>query len=349
MTYFVGGGPVKPLDNLCYLAVATLGKSRGSLFDVSMKFPFDLRLSVSHRTVCPGSRSHFWCRGQAFLGYTSQTNQKLPPRRGSAMHAKLCNLFVLLILMLPVNATPTNPSVIELSKAQRIESAALGEAGRPSTIFAAYDTLLRSVATVDKNDLLWLKSHGKPAARVYAAYLLYKKDPVVGRHALLELLDDDTEIEAQSGCEVFKTSVSVVGGSLVTTGQWDGTVGRNSAAGESIYVSELMKAPMFADSTGGESGRYLEWLVFQAARTNARSLNPVDLNKILASGTPAGRLYAAILQDASGKFPKHAGFGKLATDSSKVTYATGCKRMETTVGEVAKALKEKGQFLNFRI
>lgn len=246
------------------------------------------------------------------------------------------------------NTTVERPDreIVELSKASRLEGATIGEGG-PSKVFALYRALCANSAKISMKDLLWLKGNGTPAARVYASYLMNQKDPSAGTRAFLELLDDDTALEYQSGCEVLRSSVSDVGRQVVATGRFldfDLVVVR----AHPMYVSELSKAAVFANEVGSESGRHVEYLIYDAALKSARQLTTKDLDALMAGPSSAGRLYAALLQDASGKYPKSRGYDHLVKDNSKVLYQNGCKGMHSTVAEIAQALRDKGNFYGFK-
>jgi hypothetical protein len=235
-----------------------------------------------------------------------------------------------------------------LSKAKQLESSHLGDCAARSENFAAYKKLADNVQSLTMDDLMWLKANGTPASRVYAAFLAYKKDPAAGQHSFLEFLDDDTPLSYQTGCEVMQDKVSDIGKAIVATGKYLDFEGTTSG-GTPIYVNVLSKAKVFADSFGGEGGRNLEWLVYDAARQWATALDPKDLATMLTKATPAGKLYAAVLQDSSGKTAKHAGFNALLADKSQLQYLSGCKASHLTLGEAAKKLKETGRLYNFQL
>ena len=235
-------------------------------------------------------------------------------------------------------------SITELSKAKRLESGLIGEGGK-SKLFEAYAQLQKLIGSVSMQDLMWLRSNSTPAGRVYGVLLTRAKDPAQGNHAILELLDDDTPLEYLSGCEVLKSSVSEIGRALVATGKYLDL--QNSAQVKPLYVSELAHAKVFADEVGGESGRSLEYLVFDAARQNVRALRSADLQEVIAKGSPAGKLYAAILLATITQTEKSKAYAPLLNDSAKVTYLSGCKVADYEVREIAKQLQQTGRFHNF--
>lgn len=70
---------------------------------------------------------------------------------------------------------------------------------------------------------------------------------------------------------------------------------------------------------------------------------------LLKTGTPAGRLYGAVLLWQSGRVGPNQSFALLATDKSAVAYQNGCKVIQTTVGEIATSLMDKQSFPGFQV
>lgn len=240
-----------------------------------------------------------------------------------------------------------NPQIIQLSKAETLEGSTIGE-GCKSKHFAAFLALRAAASNVSTQDIMWLQANGKPAAKIYAAFLAYAKDKDNGTHYFEELLDNDTPVEYQSGCEVFNTSLSAIARSVIATGKYldfDATITGDTP----IYARELERATIFADQLGAESGRHLEYLIFAAALEHAKELQKKDLEKLITSASPAGRIYAAILQNASGKFQKNAGLTRLNTDAASVSYVSGCKASKYQVREIARQLLATGKFHNFKL
>lgn len=261
-----------------------------------------------------------------------------------------CTIVLLLLSSTVVKSVEqVDPSISALSKAKRLTNSLAGE-GQASSDFICFSGLVTKKAKLKKSDLMWLKSHGTPAARIYAAFLVSASDPQSGAHAFLELLDDGSPVEYQSGCEVLSESVSAIAGSVVATGRFLDFDGKAlDADGRPIYVKELLNARQFADQVGGEGGRHKEYLVFQAAQRHGRSLQPVDLKMLSDKASPAGRLYAAVLLLSSGGGNRDKVFASLIGDNAQVSYTSGCKSVEVTVADIARQLREKGSFHNFKI
>lgn len=236
--------------------------------------------------------------------------------------------------------------VIALSKEQRLESGQVGEGGK-SKAFQLYRELQNRIAQIPITDLMWLTANGTAASRVYSAFLTRSKNTKDGAHCVLALLDDDSPVKYQSGCEIMPTSVSEIGSAYVATGTFLDF--KDKADLKPIYFEELKKAEQFADQEGSEGGRYAEFLIFRAAYKNAHSLKLSDLKLLQKSATPAGRLYASILLERTGSLNRQQAFAPLLGDNSTVTYMSGCKGTKAKVSDVAKQLKTTGRYHNFDI
>lgn len=88
--------------------------------------------------------------------------------------------------------------------------------------------------------------------------------------------------------------------------------------------------------------------------TNWTKLGKTDLEDLLKSATPAGKLYAAALVWETNCYrgqpnKMKTGFESLKDDKSKVIYRTGCCVSEHTVGEIASVFIKDGQFQDFGV
>jgi|GEM_PF-1039713 len=240
-------------------------------------------------------------------------------------------------------------ALVTLSQANRFCNNLVGEATR-SPVYDAYNVASKNVATIKVGDLQWLKNNGTAAGKLYAGYLLLRKDPAAGQEAFVEFLADNRTLEYQSGCEVLQATVSGIARNVLRTGRfldfYDG-IAHGVITNNPMYVQYLTGAKLFADAGPGESGVRPEYLVFAAAKQNLKEVKTEDLSRLLIKASPAGKLYAATL--ASLKTGNRTSFDALLQDKSKVTFISGCKGFETTVGEVAKQLKETGSFMSFSL
>lgn len=114
-------------------------------------------------------------------------------------------------------------------------------------------------------------------------------------------------------------------------------------------LRQLLTAQSFDDGIQGESPtRSQNFLAYLDASDKISSLEVSDLNYVLEHGTPAGKLYAAVLLKQSSKVGDNLSFDKLLNDHSKVDYKSGCRGLQTDVAEIAKSLKEKSSYHNFQ-
>ncbi len=113
-------------------------------------------------------------------------------------------------------------------------------------------------------------------------------------------------------------------------------------------LQRLKGATSFEDGIPGESGPSLNQTAYAKASGMISGLETAHLEYLRDHGTPAGRLYGAVLLKASSRVGNDQSFGKLLLDDSKVLYHSGCKGMEFSVSEIARAFIDTGHFMNFR-
>lgn len=110
----------------------------------------------------------------------------------------------------------------------------------------------------------------------------------------------------------------------------------------------LLHADSFDDGVRGEAPTLSKnYLAYSEASAISSALSLDDLNYIMEHGTPAGKLYAAILLTSGSRVGKNLTFEKLLNDKSPVDYKSGCRGLRTTVGEVAKSFNDTGKYMNF--
>jgi hypothetical protein len=91
-------------------------------------------------------------------------------------------------------------SLQELSKANMLCSAEIGEAPGPQPVWLAYQKALKELPSTKEEDLWALFKNGTPAGRIYAAMLLYAKEPEVGKKALTMLGTSNATVDFRAGC-----------------------------------------------------------------------------------------------------------------------------------------------------
>lgn len=115
-------------------------------------------------------------------------------------------------------------------------------------------------------------------------------------------------------------------------------------------LKQLINANSFDDSQRGEVPELTpNYKAYQEASNMISGLETSDLNLMLDRGTPAGKLYAAVLLKQSGRVGNNLSFERLVNDHSKVRYQSGCKVLETEVSEIAKSFIENNRYLNFQM
>ena len=113
-------------------------------------------------------------------------------------------------------------------------------------------------------------------------------------------------------------------------------------------LKDLMNASSFDDGQRGESPQVTpNYKAYQEASSQISGIETADLNLMMDRGTPAGKLYAAVLLKESGRVGNNLSFERLVNDHSKVRYQSGCKVFESEVSEIAKSFIENGKYMNF--
>lgn len=148
--------------------------------------------------------------------------------------------------------------------------------------------------------------------------------------------------------------VSLVGNSTVLAAP-DRSTSSNSPKTNNVKstrpecIQKLSKAPTFNDYTPGEGGVSPNWTAYTEACGMVGTLETKDLEWLITKGTPAGRLYGAMLLKQTGRVGDADSFGKLEKDDAAVTVLCGCKGFPSRVSDIAKEFMAKGQFRNIKL
>lgn len=110
----------------------------------------------------------------------------------------------------------------------------------------------------------------------------------------------------------------------------------------------LIHATTFDDGVAGETGLRQNYKNYSAAVDQIQAIETKDLQYLLTQGSPAGRLYAAVLLKQSNRVGNNESFAKLLSDDADVTYLSGCKGSNYKVKEIAAAFIKDGSFHNFK-
>lgn len=105
-------------------------------------------------------------------------------------------------------------ALLKLSSARRLESSHGGE-GRQSALYAYYKQARSLPLNADGWELNWLSTRGTPAGKLYGCFLALKFDESAGIAMFRKLINDDTKVQYQSGCEVETLTVGAVARQVV--------------------------------------------------------------------------------------------------------------------------------------
>lgn len=115
-------------------------------------------------------------------------------------------------------------------------------------------------------------------------------------------------------------------------------------------LKQLINASSFDDGQRGEAPTVTpNYKAYQEASGMISGIETADLNLMMDRGSPAGKLYAAVLLKQSGRVGDNLSFDRLLNDHSKVRYQSGCKVSETEVSEIAKSFIANNKYMNFQL
>jgi len=102
----------------------------------------------------------------------------------------------------------------------------------------------------------------------------------------------------------------------------------------------------------GQATKNTVYAAYDHIRSNLRKLEPSEVENMMTTGTPAGKLFAAALiwetNVANGQPAKmKSGFERLKNDNTKVMYRSGCEVSEETVAGIAKSFLQTSKFADF--
>lgn len=83
---------------------------------------------------------------------------------------------------------------------------------------------------------------------------------------------------------------------------------------------------------------------YEEAFKSSHSINRDDYEWLLKNGTPAGKIYGAMLLRGTDNADDKNSFGKLSKDESKIEYQSGCEIVVDTVSTVAKSFMKNGDY-----
>jgi len=116
-------------------------------------------------------------------------------------------------------------------------------------------------------------------------------------------------------------------------------VQRPAPDAQTLQAIETLKGAKSVDEAKvGYAGRRTEAFSAYAKLHAMGGLIGPEIQGLLSSGSPAGKVYAAMLLKHISKQAGQAALEKLSRDTSKTSYASGCEIEDVTVGELAKRI-----------
>lgn len=115
-------------------------------------------------------------------------------------------------------------------------------------------------------------------------------------------------------------------------------------------IKELANAKTLSDGVVGESpAANNSFTLYRELRSMTTSVQKSQLEWLRAKGSPAGRIYGAILLYELFAEPVSEAFKPLLADEADVIYQSGCDCIYVTVAEVATQLVSNQRYANFDI
>lgn len=135
---------------------------------------------------------------------------------------RICSLILLLLFSItpPKAFALDKPDCLKtLSMAARFEDSRIGEGGKLSKLYKAYEEAFKKSDKISKADYIWLLQNGTPAGKIYAAMLLKGTGKGNDAESFGKLTHDKSEVAIQSGCEILMEKVSSVAQSFIKSGE----------------------------------------------------------------------------------------------------------------------------------
>lgn len=117
------------------------------------------------------------------------------------------------------------------------------------------------------------------------------------------------------------------------------------AADKAQCLITLSTAKRFEDKQIGEGGSPSKiYKAYEEAFKSSGSIKKEDYEWLLQNGTPAGKVYGAMLLRGTEKADDKNSFGKLTQDESKIDFQSGCEVTKDTVSAIAKSFIKSGDY-----
>lgn len=126
--------------------------------------------------------------------------------------------------------------------------------------------------------------------------------------------------------------------------------GKSTVNDISEHIKQLAGARNFADSVKGENGAFHEsYALYRKVFDEALGTDVKQLEWLRANGSPAGKVYGAVLLYESSKLGLEGAFKPLLGDHSELVYFSGCKGAHTSVQAMAEKFIADRRYLNFSL
>ncbi|HEY9733849.1 MAG TPA: hypothetical protein V6C89_18205 [Drouetiella sp.] len=239
-----------------------------------------------------------------------------------------------------------------LLKATEFADGELGEGPLPSPFFESYKKALTQTSKISDDQIDALLKKASPEGKLYAACISYyckteRKSPNP-QDTLIRLENSKEHVFYRSGCRGINTTVGEVASALVKEKHFlnfdlPALSVMVSTANISRAVVRLARAQKLENSLVGEGDKSVLYAYFIEAHKHA---DKKQFEWLLRNGTPAGKLYGAILLHGVDPEAGKAALQSLQTDSDKVPYQSGCEIFNDTVKNIATELIKKQAFLD---
>lgn len=111
----------------------------------------------------------------------------------------------------------------------------------------------------------------------------------------------------------------------------------------------LANAPRFEDKQIGEGGFESKlYKAYEEAFKNSDSIKKEQYEWLLINGTPAGKIYGAMLLRGTQNADDRNSFARLTNDQSRIKFQSGCEVTEDTVSAIAKSFMKSGNYFGFK-
>lgn len=123
------------------------------------------------------------------------------------------------------------------------------------------------------------------------------------------------------------------------------TINQSFASDKAPSLIILATAKRFEDKQIGEGGVSSKlYKAYEEAFNNSDSIKKEDYEWLLNNGTPAGKIYGAMLLRGTEKADDKNSFGRLSKDESRIEFQSGCEVTEDTVSAIAKSFMKSGDY-----